>query len=153
MSTSSELNTKGAELALSIERILTRLTDCLNRETEAVKSSDTRAVTALQEEKLSLMEQYQSLSERLNRENGSLNDLDTNIREHLRAVSTAFQDALTRNLIALQAGHQAVTRLMDRIMTTARRTIMQDQQKYNAKGALADAPGGITIPTKLNETL
>lgn len=151
--TTQELSTQGADLALSIERVLTRLTKCLNSETEAVKTNNTDILAELQSEKLALMEQYQGLSERLNSDGDGLSNLDNHIREHLRAVSTAFQDAMTRNMKTLQSGHQAVTRLLDRIMTTARKTVMQDQQKYNAKGALADAPKGMSIPTKLNETL
>lgn len=147
------LNTQGADLAIAIERILTRLTKCLNTETDAVKSNDTKALVALQSEKMALLEQYQGLSERLSKDGSSLNNLDSHIREHLKVVSAGFQEATAKNLQALQSGHNAITRLLNRIMETARKTMMQDHQKYNAKGALAENPKGTSIPTKLNETL
>lgn len=147
------LNTQGADLAVAIERVLTRLTKCLNTETEAVKTNNTEILVALQPEKMALLEQYQGLSERLSQDGSSLNNLDGHIREHLRVISAGFQDATAKNLQALQSGHNAITRLLNRIMDTARKTMMQDHQKYNAKGALAENPKRISIPTKLNETL
>lgn len=152
--TQEPLNTKGADIALSIEKILTKLTVCLNQETEAVVQNNRDAANALQEKKIQLMEEYRSLSERLDRDQSVLENLDDSVREHLKTISAEFREALAENSQAIKSAHNAVTRLMDRIMTTARRTIMEGQQQYNAKGALTggNATGGI-IPTKLNEEL
>jgi|GEM_PF-2228147 len=147
------LNTQGADIAMAIERILTQLTQCLNTETEAVKANNTQTLIVLQSEKMALLEQYQGMSERLRKDGDALNNLDSDIRAHLKSVSATFQEAISKNLQALQSGHDAITRLLDRIMETARKTMLQDRQKYNAKGALADNSKGSNVPTKLNETL
>jgi hypothetical protein len=59
------LKTKGADLALSIEQVLTKLTACLEMETKAVLKNDKEAMAALQANKMTLMERYKSLSEGL----------------------------------------------------------------------------------------
>jgi hypothetical protein len=148
------LNTKGADVALSVERVLSKLTICLNQETEAVIQNNRAAAHALQEEKIKLMEEYRSLSENLERDQSILESLDKDVRAHLKTISSEFQIALKENAIAIKAAHNAVGRLMDRIMTTARRAVMDGQQQYNAKGALTGGMSkGALIPTKLNEEL
>lgn len=148
------LNTKGADLALSIEQILSRLTVCLNQETEAIIQNNRNAAQALQDQKIRLMEQYRSLSETLERDPTALDSIDTRVRTHLQKIGKDFQTALKHNAKAIKAAHNAVTRLMDRIMHTARRALM-DGQQYNAKGALAGYGNtqASAAPTKVNEEL
>ena len=153
--THNRLNTRGADTAISIEKILTKLTVCLNQETEAVTQNNRDAANALQDQKINLMEQYRSLSESLERDKTILDSLDESIRKHLRKIGDEFQTALKDNAMAVKAAHNAVTRLMDRIMTTARRTVMEGQQQYNSKGAFSGGHGshnGVT-PTQINEEL
>lgn len=154
MTSKDILNTKGADMSLSIERILTNLTVCLNQETEAVLQNNRDAASALQEEKIRLMQQYKGLSEKLEKNPDILDQIDPNVRTHLKTISADFQDALKNNLRAIKSAHDAVNRLIDRIMTTARRTLSEDTQKYDAKGALVGAGyNGSMTPTKLNEQL
>lgn len=152
--THTPLSTKGADLALSVERVLSKLTICLNQETEAVLQNNRDAAALLQEEKLQLLERYKGLSETLERDSTQLDGLDDHVRAHLKGVSADFQTALKNNLKAIKSAHNAVTRLMDRIMTTARRVVTQDQQTYNAYGSFANnGANGTMTPTKLNQEL
>jgi len=152
--TQNTLSTKGADLALSVERVLSKLTVCLNQETEAVKQNNRDAAALLQEEKMQLMERYKGLSESLEKDSTQFDNLDDHIRAHLKKISADFQIALKDNLLAVKSAHNAVTRLMDRIMTTARRAVMQDQQTYNAYGTFTDnGAKGTMTPTKLNQEL
>lgn len=149
------LNTKGADIALSVEQILSKLTTCLNQETEAIIQNNRNAADALQAEKIRLMEQYRSLSETLEKDTNVLDSIDPSVRDHLRKVSGEFQAALGTNAKAIKGAHNAVTRLMNRILNVARRTVTEGQSQYNANGALtyAGAAQGSIAPTKLNEEL
>ena len=152
--TQRPLNTKGADLAMSIEKVLKKLTVCLEQETKAILENKQGLVQELHKEKLTLMEQYRSLSEGLERDKDGLNGLDDDIRAHLKEVSARFQTALQDNLKAIKSAHNAVGRLMDRIMTTARRALMQDQQQYNAHGALTGGGHkGSMMPTRVDQQL
>ena len=149
-----KLNTKGADVAVSIDTILSKLTVCLHQEAEAVTQNNRDAAVALQDQKIKLMEQYRALSEHLARDPSILEQLDESIHKHLKKVSAEFQEALKENARAIKAAHHSVTRLMDRIMTTARRTVMDGQQQYNAKGSLTGGVvNGTLMPTKLNQEL
>ena len=154
MTTNQPLNTKGADVALSIENTLTKLTVCLLQEAEAVTQNNRNAATALHDQKIKLMEQYRSLSECLTRDPSVLDSLDDSIHKHLKEISAEFQNALKTNAKAIKAAHNSVTRLMDRIMTTARRAVMDGQQQYSAKGTLTGGVvNGTLAPTKLNQEL
>lgn len=146
------LKTKGADLALSIEQVLTKLTLCLEKETQTILSNDKDGMNALQAEKMTLMERYKSLSESLERDKNALNQLDDDVHAHLKDISGKFQIAMQENLQAIKSAHNAVNRLVDRIMTTARRAVMQGQQQYNAQGAFAGEHSKISMtPTRLNQ--
>jgi hypothetical protein len=151
--TPTPLSTKGADLALSVERVLSKLTVCLNQETEAVLQNNRDAAGLLQEEKMHLMERYKGLSEAIERDATQLTQLDDHVRNHIKTISGEFQIALKNNSKALKSAHNAVGRLMDRIMTTARRAVMQDQQTYNAHGSFAGGANPTMTPTKLNQEL
>lgn len=152
--THEPLNTKGADVAVSIDNTLSKLTVCLLQEAEAVTQNNRDAAAALQDQKIRLMEQYRALSESLSRDPTVLETLDESIHSHLKKISAEFQSALKINAQAIKAAHNSVTRLMDRIMTTARRTVMDGQQQYNAQGALTGGVvNGTLTPTKLNQEL
>ena len=81
-----------------------------------------------------------------------LSDVGTDL--FLLSIKDALEEALKENARAIKAAHHSVTRLMDRIMTTARRTVMDGQQQYNAKGSLTGGVvNGTLMPTKLNQEL
>jgi vancomycin resistance protein YoaR len=121
-------------------------------ETKAVLKNDKEAMAALQANKMTLMERYKSLSEGLERDKSALDQLDDDVRKHLKDVSAKFQTAMQDNLKAIKSAHNAVNRLMDRIMTTARRAVMQGQQQYNSKGAFAGEHNKLSMtPTKVNQ--
>lgn len=148
-----KLNTDGADSALKISKILKRLITCLTQETMALKSHNRDVAKKMAQEKTILMNNYKTLQNNVLQNPDMLKNLDPDIKSHLKEITTEFETVLKDNVVAIYAGRNAVTRLINRIVKKARDSVSTNPKSYNANGHITNSDGKASImPTKLNET-
>lgn len=107
----------------------------LAEETAALRQSDFGAVDRLQAAKRALAKEYQLCVETLAGRKEDVARLDMKTRERLVTKRTGFTLILDENLRALEAAKDSAGRLVDKILTAARRAVTDDRQThYSAKG-------------------
>ena len=142
-----------ADTALKLVKILQKLMQCMSQETLAVQNHNRDIAAKMSQEKTLLMHNYKSIQGELTSYPRLFDNLDDDIKKHLKDVIKEFEFVLKENMRAIDAGRGAVKRLIDRILKKARQAASLNPKAYNAQGHLVDndMKHGI-VPTKLNET-
>jgi hypothetical protein len=149
----SDLNMKGADVALRIEQMLKELITCIAAETDALRSHDKKASMSQLKEKKALLLRYQSLHAELAQSTKDIDMTTSDIKSYLKKVIRDFDETLKENAIAITTGKKAATRLLTRILNKAREAMTQENQNYNAYGQLVQKKSStFSAPTKVNET-
>jgi hypothetical protein len=125
----------------------------LERETDALKQADFKGVDALQAEKKTLASTYNNQVIALSARKAEMETLDLSFREKFIKARTRFTLVLNDNLRALDAARSSAKRLVDRILDTAQKTVVeQNQTHYSAKGHTASwktATMSLSVDTQL----
>lgn len=134
--------------ALNAVEIFTQL---LEVETSALKASNYPVFESLQNDKITLAQNYQDSILALEEDQDLLRGLDDATKEKLRHAHTRFNLAADENQNTLLASKNASERIVTMIMSAARQTVA-DGPTYNAGGTqgLSDK---IPVHFKLNEVL
>jgi hypothetical protein len=121
-------------LTAEVESIMSTLCDLLDRESEAVRTSDFDAFRDMQSDKLAMLTRYKSIVETLQRQSATLSSADAALLERLKKSSKKFLESSDRNTRTLEAGRQSMQRIIDRIVRGARETVHANRQSYNKQG-------------------
>lgn len=136
-----------------IMRLIEEFGSLLRRETEALKKADFAAVDTLQAPKRAMATQYQSLIVGLSSRKEEMRGLDMAAREKLVRARTQFTLILNDNLRALEAAKESTRRLVTRILDTARKAVVDEQQtNYSSRGqaqAYKTSTLSLTVDQKL----
>ena len=148
-----KLNTDGADVALKISKILKKLITCLTQETLALQSHNRDIANKMNQEKTLLMHNYKSIQAHLAETPELFKNSDSDVKKHLQDITAEFETVLDDNVMAIQSGRNAVSRLIKRIIKKARQAASTSPQAYDANGyTIADNIKAPMMPTKLNET-
>lgn len=149
----SDLNIKGADVALRIEQMLKELIDCIQAETNALRAHDGKASASYMKEKKALLLRYQSLHSELSESTKDIDMTDPSIKSYLKNVIGEFDETLKENAIVITTGKKAATRLLTRLLEKARQAVAPESPNYNAYGELVQKKSStFSNPSKLNET-
>lgn len=115
---------------------VTALHDVLTRENDALDHADTRAFSALQDEKVAVARRYETLMTTLmNRKDITFADL--RLKQQLLAMEEGFSSVMKSNLQKLERMKTATERLGEYIMNSARKSAeSQSQFAYGAAGTM-----------------
>ena len=145
-------NTRGADTALKIQKLLKSLIECMSQETLALKSHNRDVAGKMSEEKTRLLLTYQNIASELHKNPDVLKQADADIQKQLISLMGEFETVLKDNMTAIQAGKGAVSRLINRLLTKAREAVGSTGRHYNAKGQLVEhRHRGPINPSQLNE--
>ncbi len=145
--------TEGADVALKISKLLKKLIECLTQETLALQSHNRTVAERMSQEKSVLMHNYKTIQKELSANPDLFQNLDKDVKAHLKGITTEFEIVLNDNIMAIQSGKNAVTRLIGRILDKAREAATLNPKSYNANGRIIENNTKSTMtPTKLNET-
>lgn len=146
------LNVEGVDSAMKIAKLLQKLITCLTQETLALQSHNRDIASKMALEKTVLMNNYKTLQDNVFQKPAVLENLDADVKAHLKAVTKEFETALKDNVVAIYAGRNAVNRLITRIIKKARDSVSHTPKSYNSKGHMTDSDLKTSMtPTKLNE--
>ena len=133
--------------AADLLKVLNRLIEVLQRETELMRQMDPQAMQTLQHDKIVLTAAYESMLQRFRDNPALLSQQDDGLRERIMQASAAFQNTLTENARALYAMKEANERLFRAIIKA-----IEDQRdqpsSYSAYGAFAKAGSGGKSPAQ-----
>jgi len=125
----------------------------LKRETAALVAYDFKTVDALQSEKRTLAGKYQEQAQILSARRTDMAAVDLGLREKLLRARAQFTVLLNDNLRALERAKNSAGRLIERILDTARRAVINERHThYSAKGHTG-AYKSATSSLSVNETL
>lgn len=122
-----ETNAKSA--VLQILRLIEDFGNLLVKETEALKKADFRYVDLLQNDKKNFAKSYHAAVGALAENKSEIEKLDAALRERLIKARTTFTIILSENLRALETSRESTRRLVDRILDTARRSVVNECQQ------------------------
>ena len=138
----------------SMIEITERLSDLLEEETGLLKQMKVTKITSLQDAKLRLTDAYQARVEEINKNSDKYKNVTPILKQKLAQASKRFQEAIIKDINALNAAKLINTRVVEAIAAAA-----LDQQQvvkgYNAKGSLEKAKTSTSAPkpTTMSETL
>lgn len=145
------LNTKGADTALKIQKLLKSLIECMSQETLAIKAQKQDIAAKMNEEKSRLLPHYQSIAKELKENPSLLREADEDVRKQLSALMAEFSAVMNENIMTIQTGRTAVSRLIERLLNKAREAVNKSGRRYNAKGKLVEQNAtGNVIQGQLN---
>ena len=139
-------------LTSEVETILNTLTDVLERESEAVQTSNFKSFREIQNDKFAMLTRYRSLMDTLTRQTSMLSKSDPRVLDRLRASNEKFRAAAGRNSQALEAGRNSMQRIVDRIVRCARETIHGNRQTYDKKG-YSNAKTALPLSLQVDQVL
>lgn len=149
----SKPNTNGADMALKVSKLLKSLITCLTQETLAIQSHNRAVAEKMNQEKTRLMHSYTALKDQLESNPKMFENLDQDIKAHLKDISKEFEVVLKENMMAVVVGKKAVSRLIGRILEKVREAASVNNKSYNNAGKMNEtALSNKIIPTTLNET-
>ena len=129
-------------MAAKIKTLLADLTQCMTQETMAVQSNNQAVFGQMSQEKLRLLTNYQSIARELEQNPTLLKQLDDDAREHLKAILAEFDGVLQDNLTSIQAGKNAIGRVITRLLKKAREAATSKTRSYNEKGEMVEKSYG-----------
>ena len=152
MTDTKPLNTKGADTALKIEKLLKSLIECMAQETLALKSQNQSVAGQMTKEKIRLLTTYKAIAAELESNPDMLKSVDEDIKKQLKGLIGDFDATLKENITAIQSGRSAVSRLINRLLNKAREAVNNTNRNYDSKGKLVEQRVQSMIsPTQLNE--
>lgn len=138
----------------SMIEITDRLSELLEEETGLLKQMKVNKITSLQDAKMRLTDAYQARVEEISKNSDKYKEVPVTLKQRLALASKRFQEAIIKDINALNAAKTVNARVVEAIATAA-----LDQQQvvkgYNAKGSLEKArtTNGTMRPTTMSETL
>ena len=133
-------------LTAEVESLMGTLCALLDRESEAVQTSDFDAFRAIQNDKFAMLTRYRALMETLQRQSSLFSKTDTVVLDRLKTISAKLKDSTARNGQALEAGRNSMQRIVDRIVRCARETVHANRQSYTSAGrAGAQSPFSLQV--------
>ncbi len=124
--------------------------DFLDRETATLENSDFHAFELLQDEKLNLAQAYQDAILAFEEDAEILPTLDDTTKEKLRHAHMRFSTAAKTNQTTLSATKNVAERIVNLVMTAAKKTVIDETPSYGANG-LQGVSDKIPVYFKLNE--
>lgn len=116
-------------------KLITSFTNLLKEETAAIKKIDYAGIDRLQEDKKALARQYQTEVNLLNQRKDDMQALPPDLKEQLVKARTEFTLTLDQNMRALEHLKTSGQRLVNRILSTARSTVVKEtNSNYTASG-------------------
>ena len=123
---------------LEILKLLETFGALLVRETEAMEKADFKTVDTLQADKKDLAKLYHNSVTVLNGRKEEMSGIEISLREKLVNARTRFTQTLNENMRALDSTKNSAQRLINRILDTARQTVIDERQtNYSPKGRTA----------------
>ena len=123
------------EYGREIVKLITSFTSLLKEETDAIKKIDYAGIDRLQEDKKTLARQYQNKIDLLNQRKDDMQALNPDLKEQLVTARTQFTLTLDENMRALEHLKTSGQRLVNRILSTARSTVVKEtNSNYTASG-------------------
>lgn len=136
--TVTKKNTEKQALEKATFELLSTLKDfnaLLLTETAALKKADFKKVELLQPEKRTLAKKYHEIVTSFSQHKTDITMLDLALREKLIRARTEFTMTLNDNMRALESSKNSTKRLIDRILETARNSVVDGKQThYSEKG-------------------
>lgn len=137
MSTSEKTPVQKPPLRLLIQDLMGLIdtfSNLLLRETQALGKADFASVDVLQPEKKTLARTYHDKVAALGGRSEEMTTLDLSLREKFIRARMQFTIILNDNMRALDAAKNSAGRLVARILDTARKTVIDENQThYSAK--------------------
>lgn len=121
--TDKPLNTKGANTALQVQKLLKALIECMTQETLALRAYNQDIAQKMSEEKTRLLVTYKTIAAELQKNPDILRQTDDDIQKQLGTLMDEFEIVLKENMTTIQAGRSAVTRLINRLLSKVRETV------------------------------
>ena len=125
-----------------------RLVELLTEENDALRSQQPKEVAALLEEKKSLCQAYESRIRGLVDQPEDLAEIDSEIREQVRALGEAVMELIEENGRLLKVGMEANRRVVS-ILAEAVKTARPAAKTYSASGTATlnggSSPDGVPI--------
>lgn len=138
---------------LEMMDMIATFSEILNHETKALQASDYAAVDRLQPEKKLLARRYNDKVQALSTRKGEMMSLDLPTREKLVRARVQFTLLLADNMQALEAARNSAGRLVDRILETARQTVMDEKRTHYSSKGMSGAYKSATASLSMNEQL
>ncbi len=149
----TKINTRGADIALKTEKLLTKLIHVMGQENLALQAYNRSVAEEMAQEKTLLIGNYRALMLDLEKDPEAFKKLDDDIRAHIQKLTKDFEVAMKENARVVYGRRFAVKKLLDRILTKARDVAGAQVKSYNAKGKMnIQRSNAGTLPTQLNET-
>lgn len=147
--TTSKINTmtRGLIAALHDFNIL------LTTETAFLKKADFKAVEALQDEKRVLARTYHDIVTSFSEVKSDMSSLDLKLREQLVTARAEFTVTLSENIRALEASKNSTKRLIDRIIETARDTVIDEKQTHYSEKGKTGSYKSATLSVSIDQSL
>jgi hypothetical protein len=148
----STIKTRGADTALKIQKLLKALIECMEAETTALRDSDQKKAIKISAEKIHLAQTYKAIALELRANPTLLKDADGDIKAQLFDLIKKFDSSLKDNRTVIETGKNAVSRIINRLLTKAREAADRGTKNYNAKGRLIEQKmTTMAMPTHLND--
>lgn len=123
----------------------------LQAETIALQSREMKIVDQLFSQKREFAQMYHDAMLRVEDQQQDLKSLDAGLKDKMKTAYAHFQDIVAQNTRALVSARLVAERMVDLVMTAARRTVM-DGPSYSAQGTNM-LPSDVPVHYKLNEVL
>jgi hypothetical protein len=127
------------------------LRDLYKQENTALKTADTPAFFALQEEKIQLAQNYQSQMERVLSRKDDVLLVHPDFKSLVRKKQEEFTQLATENLTSLSRMRRTAERMGQRIIDAARIAARQESVSYGATGDLNSTRAN-PVTTGINES-
>ncbi len=154
--TLTKKNSEKAALETATLNLIKSLRDfnaLLVKETSALKKADFKGVEALQAEKRTLATQYHEIVSSFSQNKADLSALDLTLREKLIRARTEFTMTLNDNMRALESSKNSTKRLIDRILETARNTVVDEKQTHYSQKGQAGSYKSATLSISVDRNL
>lgn len=136
----------------TVIEMMGRLDAVLKQENDALKNMDRQKFLNLQREKVTLAKNYEKEAQKLIELRGNIRKADKKVTEGLKNAHKSFVEHADENLKVLLQKKEAVQRINKRIMETARDTLVQKDERYNASGGAYQSTTNKTVSTGLTDT-
>lgn len=139
-------------LTSEVENLMGMLSDLLDRESEAVQSSDFETFRGMQNDKMALFSRYKSLMDTVQRQGSTLKSAGDPVTERLKKSIARFQSSAEKNAQTLEGGTKSMKRILERIVRATRETVHGSRQTYNKSGSVDSKSNG-PLCIKVDEVL
>ncbi len=133
--------------------IMNDLKSVMEQETAALRTANLHGALEMQDRKIQLMQRYEQLVEQAKNHEQALKASTSPRKAELKAMEKDFKATAAQNKVALKNGKKSLERLVDRMLTTIRQCVQQqDRLAYTASGAI-DNNTKRTMSINLDQTL